>query len=691
MVGTQTDHGSARRSILSEPLVSFGRSICGDLDAGLRREWLTTNGIGGFASGTIAGSMTRSYHGLLVAALEPPVARTVLVAAFDERVTYGGKTWSLSTHSFAGGIPEPAGYRCLSEFRLEGALPVWIYAVGDALIERRIWMEYGQNTTWVTYRRLRGSLPVELTITPLVTCRSFHALSRSTDHAINVLAEESRAVIDAGAARFFVESDRASFVSNGSWWWDFHYQQEQARGLADEGDLFAIGQFQATIDQGDPLSFVLSSEPDWQDGNSEASLVRAQLRQAALLSQAKATESDPAFQQLVLAADQFLVARPMTEHPDGRSVIAGYPWFNDWGRDTMISLSGLCLTTGRLAEAESILRTFAHYINDGLLPNNFPDQSGDIPGYNTVDATLWYIIAIDAFTREFDDTTLLRDLLPALIDIIEHHLAGTRHGIAVDPSDGLLRAGEPGVQLTWMDARVGEWVVTPRIGKPVEINALWINVLRLVGKFLLDMNEPQKAGQFLALADQAQDSFMKRFRRDGWNHLADVVDGPSGDDWSIRPNQIFALSLPFPLIEGDDARALLDAIAQDLLTDFGLRSLSPDDPAYHGTYGGDQVQRDGAYHQGPVWGWLLGPFVEAHIRLHGDRDAALQFLAPIVDHLRDAGLGSISEIFEGDAPHRPDGCTAQAWSVAETLRVWHEIHFNAAGGGVTSINLNSSQ
>jgi predicted glycogen debranching enzyme len=653
--------------------VAFGRSICGDLTSGLRREWLVTNGLGGYASGTIAGALTRSYYGLLVAALEPPVARTVLVAALDEKVIYDGETWSLSTHEFGEGIAEPAGYRHLSAFHLEGALPVWTFAIADALIERRVWMVYGRNTTYVSFRLIRGSLPCSFEITPLVTCRSFHALTRSGDHTFGIDAQERAAVVTSGVTRFHIASDRADFLPEGAWWWNFHFRQETGRGLGDTGDLFAVGRFAATLQPGETLTLVLAAELDGPELDGRQSLSEAKSRQNALLQQAGVEGSHPAIQQLVLAADQMLVARPMPDDPNGRSVIAGYHWFNDWGRDTMIALPGLCLSTGRASEAGAILRTFAHFVDRGLLPNNFPDRAGVIPGYNTADATLWYMLAVAACARETGDDGLVRDLLPVLVDIIEHHLAGTRYGIGVDPADGLLRAGEPGVQLTWMDAKVGDWVVTPRIGKPVEINALWYNALRIVSGFLSEHDDPERANRFGAEADRVRTAFFQRFRRPGSDHLADVIDGPDGDDWSVRPNQIFALSLPYPLIEGDDARAVLAAIARELLTDFGLRSLSPNDPAFLGTYGGDQVSRDGAYHQGPVWGWLLGPFVEASFRLHGDRDAALRLLAPLEDHLRDAGLGSIAEIFEGDAPHRPDGCIAQAWSVAEVLRVWRMI------------------
>ncbi len=450
---------------------------------------------------------------------------------------------------------------------------------------------------------------------------------------------------------------------------DFGIARKTERGLVDHGDLFAPGTFLARLDPGDTAALVYSTEPE-ADLNAAATLGAAQERQQSLLTRAAAEDADPVEQQLVLAADQFLVARPMADAPGGRSVIAGYHWFNDWGRDTMISLPGLALATGRAEEADSILRTFARYLANGLLPNNFPDSAGVIPGYNTADATLWYVLAIRAYEEVTGDRSLVTDLVPALREIIERHLAGTRYGIGVDPADGLLHAGEPGVQLTWMDAMVGDWVVTPRIGKPVELNALWYNVQRSVAEMLAERGNATAAAHFDALADRTRESFRARFRQPDRDHLADVVDGPDGDDWTPRPNQIFALSLPYPLLEGEEARTVLDTAGRSLLTSYGLRSLAPDDPAFRGNYGGDQVQRDGAYHQGPVWSWLLGPYAEARYRLTGDRAAALAILRPIGDHLRDAGLGTISEIFEGDPPHLPKGCIAQAWGVAETLRVW---------------------
>lgn len=669
-----TGTGTPASSILDRPHVAFGREICGNLEAGLRREWLVTNGLGGYASATLPGVLTRSYHGLLVAALEPPVARTVLVAGAVEEVTYDGIRYPLSTHEFEGVTVSPEGYRFLESFHLHGTLPVWTFAIADALIERRLWMVAGENTTVVSYRVLRGGMPIEFDVTPLVTYRSFHALASGQGWTFGVDPEELGAKIHAfeKAVPFWLRSDRAEFRPGGAWWWDFHHQAEAERGLDHRGDLYAPGSFHATLNPGESVALVFSTEPN-AGIDASASLAAAQSRQRALLTRADAGSADPIVQQLVLAADQFLVARPLADDPNGRSVIAGYHWFNDWGRDTMISLPGLTLTAGRAGEAGSILQTFARYLQDGLLPNNFPDSAGVIPGYNTADATLWYVLAIRAHREATGDDALVANLLPAVLEIVENHLAGTRYGIGVDPADNLLRAGEPGVQLTWMDAKAGDWVVTPRIGKPVEINALWYNVLRTAAGFASSSGDAVTAARLDRLAAITRASFLARFRHPDRAHLADVVDGPEGDDWTLRPNQVFALSLPYPLLEEDEALEMLDAVGRLLLTSYGLRSLEPGDPAYTGSYGGDQLSRDGAYHQGPVWSWLLGPFAEAFHRVTGDRGAALALLRPIGDHLRDAGLGSVSEIFEGDPPHLPKGCVAQAWGVAEFLRVWRQL------------------
>jgi predicted glycogen debranching enzyme len=665
---------------LHAPGISFGRELCGDLKPALRREWLVANGLGGYASGTVAGINTRRYHGLLVAALDPPVARTVLVDSLQEAVTYDGGSYPLSTHEYADGTVDPQGYRHLREFRLEGMLPVWVFDLGDALLERRVCMGYGANTTCVVYRLVHGRHPVELSVTPLASYRDFHTLSsgqgwrphvQPVPHGVEVQAF-------AGAAPYRLLASAGSFASDGVWWWNFRYREEAARGLDGRGDLFAPGAFTCTLASGDRWTLALTTEPD-ADLDGERALANAEQRQEGLLRRADAEAEPGLVRQLVLAADQFLVAR-RTARPGagpGRTVIAGYHWFNDWGRDTMIALPGLALATGRAAEAVDILRTFANYLADGLLPNNFPDSTGAVPGYNTVDATLWYVVAIYRYAQATGDTALVDELLPALRDVVDWHLRGTRFGIGVDPADGLLRAGEPGGQLTWMDAKVGDWVVTPRSGKPVEVNALWYNVLRILTTFLRERGDPA-AEAFAARADAMLASFRARFRHPDHPWLADVVDGPGGDDWSLRPNQVFALSLPFPLLEGAAAAVVLDAVGRSLYTTYGLRSLAPDDPAYQGHYSGDRVARDGAYHQGTVWGWLIGPYAEAHYRVRRDPEAALALLAPFRHHLADAGLGSISEIFDGDAPHTPRGCIAQAWSVAEVLRVWRRLEREAA-------------
>jgi predicted glycogen debranching enzyme len=678
-------------SILSRPLVGFGREVCGDLAAGLRREWLVTNGLGGYASGTLAGPNTRRYHGLLVAALAPPVERTVLVGAAVEWATYGGARYPLFAFEYADGTVDQRGYMHLQSFALDGGLPVWTYALADALLERRIWMAQGANTTYVRYRLVRGSAPVELDVAPLVTCRDFHALATRAQGGFTVAERAGGArVAPATGAPFYLLARGGHFARRDDWFENFFHRVEQERGFDDtSSDMYCPGAFAAALAPGESWTLVLTTDPRARlDG--ERALAAAHARQRGLLRRARAERADPAVQQLVLAADQFIVERELGDgswelgngaklstpnsqpQSPGKTVIAGYHWFNDWGRDTMIALPGLTLATGRPDDAAGILRTFARYIADGLLPNNFPDSAGVIPGYNTADATLWYAEAIRAYHAATGDDALVSDLLPALTEIAERHIAGTRYGIGVDPRDGLLRAGEPGTQLTWMDAKIGDWVITPRVGKPVEINALWHNLLRALAGFLAARGDAA-AARYTALADQARASFGQRFVRAGTPHLADVVDGPDGDDWTLRPNQIFAVSLHHPLLEGAAARAVVDSTGRALLTSYGLRSLDPAHPAYCGTFVGTPRQRDSVYHQGPVWSWLIGAYAEAHYRAYGDAAAALELLRPFEHHLRDACLGSVSEIFEGDPPHTPRGAAAQAWGVSEVLRVWRML------------------
>ncbi len=687
-------------TVLDLPLVHFGREICGNLADGLRREWLVTNGLGSYASGTLAGINTRSYHGLLVTALNPPVDRTVQVGGMVEWVTYAGHRYCLSAAEYADGTIEPQGYRYLQSFALEGMLPVWTFALGNALLERRIWMAAGANTTYLLYRLLRGTAEMQLEITPLVTYRSFHGLSSGQGWQPGVEASAQKAVIRPfdGAVPFALLASDGRFATGGTWWWNFKYRAETERGLHDRGDLYAPGTFSTYLQSGGQFALTLTA-----DTSSEVAPIAAvdsalrdiRQRQRQLLHTAGAENAHPVVQQLTLAADQFIVTRqsvpgdaamaadgrslspgeagsPDAAEQDSKTVIAGYHWFNDWGRDTMISLRGLTLATGRPGDAASILRTFARYVQNGLLPNNFPDRSGVIPGYNTADATLWYVIALHGYAKATGDRALVDELLPVIKDIVAWHTRGTRYHIGVDPEDGLLHAGEPGVQLTWMDAKVGDLVVTPRIGKPVEINALWYNMLRILAEFLSARGD-SSAAQYETQSARVRTSFLTRFWHPEHTYLADVIDGPAGDDFTMRPNQIFAVSLPFPLLEGTEAARVVDAVGQVLLTSYGLRSLSPDDSAYRGTYSGSQYQRDTAYHQGPVWTWLLAAYAEAYYRTYGDPAAALALLTPCEDHLRDAGLGSISEILEGDPPHLPRGCIAQAWGVAEILRMWQQL------------------
>ncbi len=677
-------------TVISQPLIHFGREICGDLASGLRREWLVTNGLGGYASGTLAGMNTRSYHGLLVAALNPPVDRTVLVGGLVEWATYDGHRYPLSTNEYADGTVDPQGYLHMQSFALEGMLPVWTFALADALLERRIWMAYGANTTYILYRLLRGTREVQLEITPLVTYRGFHGLSSGQGWQLGVEAEPQTATIRAfdGAVPFALMASDGQFVPGGAWWWNLKYREETERGLNDRGDLYAPGTFSTTLQRGSRFALTLTTDTSERRFEDTVYAAAAE-RQKQLLRTAGVEGAHPVMQQLTLAADQFIVERKPTPTAPGaegkahtevgtqpqqqnKTIIAGYHWFNDWGRDTMISLRGLTLATGRAADAANILRSFAQYVRDGLLPNNFPDQSGVIPGYNTADATLWYVVSVYAYSQATKDESLVDELLPVLRNIVDAHTHGTRYHIEVDPNDGLLHAGEPGVQLTWMDAKVGDYVVTPRIGKPVEINALWYNTLRMLAAFL-EARGDSAAAEYSAQADRVKTSFVARFKRADHPALADVVDSPAGDDFTMRPSQIFAVSLPFPLLVGEDAAAVVDAVGRALLTSYGLRSLSPDDPAYHGHYTGNQYERDTTYHQGPVWTWLQGAYAEAHNRVYHNPNAALEFLRPFEDHLRDAGLGSISEILEGDPPHLPRGCIAQAWGVAEVLRMWREF------------------
>jgi predicted glycogen debranching enzyme len=660
--------------------IEFGREICGVLSSAEAREWLVTNGIGGYASGTVAGVLTRRYHGLLVAALQPPLGRTLLLTKLDETVLYNDQRYPLYTNRWVSGTVEPQGYQQIEHFCLEGMVPVWRFACADALLEKRVWMEQGANTTYVRYTLLRATQPLKLSLKALVNYRDHHSDTHADAWEMEVETLEKGVCITAfpGAMPFYLLSNAASTVAAHDWYKGFDLAVEWHRGLNDREDHLHPATFEKILMPGESLTLVASNEPNPNLNGTEALNARRAYEQQLLNvwnASHSPTDTIPPdwVNQLVLAADQFIVDRPLVDNPQGKTVIAGYHWFGDWGRDTMISLSGLTLATGRPEIARSILRTFANYVDQGMLPNRFPD-AGEIPEYNTVDATLWYFEAIRAYYAATQDEALLQELFPVLADIIDWHRRGTRYNIQLDSQDGLLYAGEAGVQLTWMDAKVGDWVVTPRIGKPIEINALWYNALQIMAMFARQLGQPD--GDYVAIAHRTQANF-SRFWNPTLGYCYDVLDGPEGDDDSLRPNQLFAVILPkanaVPLLTEAQQRMVVDACSQKLLTSHGLRSLSPDHPRYQGHYGGNQLQRDGAYHQGTVWGWLLGPFVQAHLRVYNNRDQARQFLAPMANHLMAHGVGSLREIFDGDAPMKPRGCIAQAWTVAEVLNTWVAI------------------
>lgn len=659
-------------------MTDFGRAITGDPGLAAQQEWLVTNGIGGYASGTVGGMLTRRYHGLLIAALQPPLGQTLLVAKFDETAHYADQTYALASNIWLNGVIDPKGMLNLERFYLEGSLPVWQYACADALLEKRLWMEHGANVTYVYYTLTRGNQPCTLTIKGLVNYRNHHQLTRVTTWGMQTerLKGGLRVTAYDGATPFILVSDCAVVEPQHMWYRGYYLPREEYRGLDHQDDHLLIGTFHATLAPGESLTIALGAgvtpTPD-----GAAALVQRRARDAALLQAAGVTEVATnahlaPVQQLILAADQFIVARAAPDVPDGQTVVAGYPWFTDWGRDTMIALPGLTLTTGRPEIAAQILRTFARYVDQGMLPNRFPD-AGDAPEYNTVDATLWYFEAIRAYVVHTGDRKLLQELFPTLAEIVEWHVRGTRYNIHVDPEDGLLYAGDDGVQLTWMDAKVGDWVVTPRRGKPVEVNALWYNALEIMVDFARRLEQPD--GHYTTLAAAARQGFA-RFWNNPTRGCFDVLDGPHGHDASLRPNQLLAVSLPFSPLDPAQQQIVVDVCARHLLTSHGLRSLAPNEPAYVGHYGGDAPSRDGAYHQGTVWAWLMGPFVAAHLRVYQNPAQARSLLMPLLCHLSSHGVGSISEIFDGDPPFTPRGCIAQAWSVAEVLR---SLHLTASG------------
>ncbi|BAU64178.1 glycogen debranching enzyme [Stanieria sp. NIES-3757] len=651
-------------------VVRFGRDICGNLETAESREWLVTNGIGGFAAGTIAGMLTRRYHGLLIAALKPPLGRTLLVSKLEETANYQGQSYYLSTNRWTDGSIDPQGYLHLESFRLEGTIPVWQYACADTLLEKRIWMQQGQNTTYIQYHLLRGTQLLKLNLKALINCRDFHGITQTDDKQISIRKIERGVCVNIQSLPLYLFATEGNISIEDNWYYGFDLAVERYRGLSDYENHFHAATFNVVLEPNQSITLVASTEAH-PNLNDQTALVNRRNYEENLLTEFPHPTAPDWIKQLVLAADQFIVSRTLPNEPDGKTIIAGYPWFGDWGRDTMISLSGLTLATGRFEIARPILRTLAYYVDRGMLPNVFPDR-GETPHYNTVDATLWYFEAIRAYYEVTKDDELLKELFPKLAEIIDWHKQGTRYNIAIDAEDGLLYAGEEGVQLTWMDAKVNNWVVTPRIGKPIEVNALWYNALTIIQQFAQYLGKPDR--EYAQMTEQTAKGF-QRFWHDSQGCCYDVLDSPQGNDASVRPNQIFAVSLPtntqiLSLLTKEQQKAVVDTCARLLLTSHGLRSLSTAHPDYQGHYGGGVVQRDGSYHQGTVWGWLIGAFVQAHLKVYQNPVVARTFLQPMATHLQAACVGNLSEIFDGDPPFTPRGAFAQAWTVAEVLRAW---------------------
>ena len=649
-----------------------------------RREWLVTNGLGGYASGTVAGMLTRRYHGMLVASLPAPLGRVVMLNHLLERVRLPGHgvIWLGDQDEVAG--PNAADrHQHLAEFRLELGLPVWTYQVDGFTIEKRVLMPYAQNTVHVTYRVLEGEGVIRFNLRPSVHYRGYEAaVDESPAQTYTIAASGNHYELSAGpdlpVLRMMLAGDRAALTLDEKGAEGIPYHMEETRGYQWKGSLWSPGYFRADATKGGHVSLIASAEP-WEtiSALSPDAAAAAELeRRRKLIAIAALPEADRFSGELVLAADQFIIrpagrveeaARARAAGDDVRTVIAGYHWFTDWGRDTMISLEGLTLSTHRFREAGYILRTFAHYVRDGLIPNMFPD--GQREGlYHTADASLWFFHAMERYTLATGDHETLRLLLPVLTDIVHHHLRGTRFGIRIDPNDGLFTQGEEGYQLTWMDAKVGDWVVTPRRGKAVELNALWYNALCLLDTWTRRFGiatDFDLAGH----ARRTRESFNRRFWNEPRGHLFDVVDGPQGDDPACRPNQVFAISLPHPVLERERWEPVMTVVRERLLTPVGLRSLAPEEPEYKSRYYGDLRARDAAYHQGTVWGWLIGPYIDAELKLPGADRAHLRSLLENFDrHLDEACVGQISEVFDAEAPFLPRGCVAQAWSVAEVLR-----------------------
>lgn len=677
--------------------IRLGRDITSELSQGKKREWLVTNGLGGYAMGSLAALRTRCYHGLLIAPFEPPAKRHLLMASADMWVDIHGRHFPLITHEWMAGVVLPDGYNNLEQFYLEGTIPVFRWSIGVIAIEQRIWMAYGENTTYVTWTYSRGVDPIRLILKPLISYRSHHDITAGgatvsvqtiptpweddlDGVGIDILPSEYLGLNVGTPAPmpFRVFTNRGQLIGKEEWWWSFRLATDSARGTLDQEDLYNVAVIETILQPHETFAMVTTME-DTPPAPWQIALSHEQTRQKTLLEKADADKAPDWIKQLVLAADQFIVEYPYVtndsaEPQSQKTIIAGYPWFGVWGRVALFSLPGLTLATGRADVARQILESFIVYVQDGMLPNLLSDETGH-PEYNTVDVALWYIVTLWIYLQENPDAPLLEKLYPTLENMVLWYINGTRYQIKVDGSDGLLYVGETEIPLTWMDVKINNRAVTPRCGKIVEVNALWYNVLKIMESFAKQLGKPSE--DYQKRAEHAHRSFNARFWNAGKGYLYDYIDAPlpnASINASLRPNQLFALSLPFRVLEDDHkARQVVDVCAHELLVSYGLRTLGKQEKLYKSRHDGTVEQRDIAYHQGVAWSWLLGPFVRAYYEVYKDAKAALSFFEPLAAHLADYGVGQIAEIFDGDPPFHPRGAVAYASGVAEILRMWREL------------------
>lgn len=643
--------------------IRLERDILNHFSKAIDLEWIETNGLGGYASSTVTGANTRRYHGLLVSPGER-LERFVLLSKLEEFLITRGARYDLSCNQYRETI-HPGGHLLLSGFD-RYPFPTFTYDFDGTRLKKEIFMSHGEETTVILYTLLTPGV-AKLHIRPLIAFRDYHSLTRENpvlNHTAMVKPGRVSIQPYPGMPTLVFHMGDGSFVGPAYWYRDFFYCREHERGLEDIEDLFSFGEFILRLTPSHPAALVVTSgekEPKAPQKIRQQEIRRREGLLSFLPVRDSVTES------LALSADQFIIR----ERTGRTTILAGYPWFTDWGRDTMISLHGLTLCTGRHKEAREILTSYSRLIQDGLIPNRIIEGTGGSE-YHTMDASLLYLDALDRYITFTRDLDLLKDLFPPLEEMVRSYRRGTRFGIGMDPGDKLLRGGRAGLQLTWMDAKIGNWVVTPRMGKPVEINALWHHALRRMAAWseILGLQR-----DYDILAEDVRENFNRRFWYPEGGFLYDVIDTENGPDPSLRPNQMMAVSLNSTLLDQERATRVVELVREKLLTPVGLRSLSPDHPSYRKTYEGSPWERDSAYHQGTVWAWWIGPYVDACLKV-GLTQAGMDILHPLLAQLRVYGLGTIGEIFDGSPPHRPKGCPAQAWSVAEVLRAYLALKGN---------------